>query len=221
MLKSQRVMVQLSGESNLRNLTQIHLTWRQRSMTLPILAYGFIGIEIVSICGFEARDRQSLRFPSKWIAYLVFVLYFSCAIGEAVNVSWSNSSLPVPDERKRDISSKPQSTSVLIIAVQQQGISGLPGFLNACIIFAVLSAANTALYVSSRTLFGLTRGISPYSKWPLSWLSKLGTTTPNTLVPAWALVVSAIAFFWLPFLHLKGGLSITDVSSYPTRAPLL
>lgn len=178
-------------------------------------------MEIVSICGFEAYDRQSLRFPSKWIAYLVFVLYFSCAIGEAVNVSWSNSSLPVLDERKRDISSTSRSKSVLIIAVQQQGISGLPGFLNACIIFAVLSAANTALYVSSRTLFGLTRGISPHRGWPLSWLSKLGTTTPNTLVPAWALVVSAIAFFWLPFLHLKGGLSITEVSLNPARVVLL
>jgi yeast amino acid transporter len=186
-------------------------------MCLPILAYGFIGMEIVSICAFESQDRHSLRFPAKWIAYLVFVLYFCCAIGEAVNVSWSDPKLPVPEERKRDLlsrdlASKGNSSSVLIIAVQQQGIHGLPGFLNACIIFAVLSAANTALYVSSRTLFGLTRGISPHSKWPMSWLSKLGTTTPNTLVPAWALVISAISFFWLPFLHLKGGLSIQDVS---------
>jgi yeast amino acid transporter len=182
-------------------------------MSLPILAYGFLGMEIVSVSAFEAKNRSDLRFPAKWIAYLVFVLYFCCALGEAIDIFWRNPRLPKLDNHKRSVSSSTPSSSALIIAVQQHGIRGVPGFLNACIIFALLSAANTALYASSRTLFGLTRTINPNRSWPFSWLSKLGTTTPDTQVPGWAIVISAIAFSWLPFLHLKGGLSVQDVSS--------
>jgi amino acid permease len=42
------------------------------------------------------------------------------------------------------------STAVLIIAVKEAGIGRLAGFLNACLILAILSAANTALYGKSR-----------------------------------------------------------------------
>lgn len=175
-------------------------------------------MEIVSVTAFEAYDRRSLRIPAKWIAYLILGLYFGCFLGGAIDVKWDSPFLPVPSLRPGiphegpvKVSRDGETSSVLLIAVQEAGIQHLPGFFNACIIFCVISASNTALYVSSRTLFGLARGLDPNGQWPINWLAKLGTTTPNTRVPAWALVVSALAFFWLPFLHLNLSYSIQNV----------
>ena len=75
---------------------------------------------------------------------------------------------------------------------------------------AVLSAANTALYVSSRTLFGLTREIDPDDKY-WWWIAKLRTTTPHRKVPAAALFLSAAAFCWVPFVHLSKSYSDQDL----------
>ena len=75
---------------------------------------------------------------------------------------------------------------------------------------AVLSAANTALYVASRTLFGLTRELNPMSKdW--RWVSKLSTTTHTRRVPAAALLASGPAFCWVPLLHLTKSYTDQDV----------
>jgi len=78
------------------------------------------------------------------------------------------------------------------------------------LIMAVLSAANTALYVSSRTLFGLTREIDPEDKY-WWWIAKLSTTTPHRKVPAAALFLSTAAFCWVPFLHLSKSYSDQDL----------
>lgn len=102
--------------------------------------------------------------------------------------------------------------AVVVIAIKRADISVLPDILNGFLIMAVLSAANTALYVSSRTLFGLTRSLNPGSDYVLErWLSRLGTTTPGTKIPGWASVISALSFCWVPFLHLKKGVSDQDV----------
>ena len=46
----------------------------------------------------------------------------------------------------------------------------------------------------------------------MRWLSKLGTTTPHTRVPAWSLLVSLLSFCWLPLLHAKYGYTVQQVS---------
>ena len=65
--------------------------------------------------------------------------------------------------------------------------------------------------MASRTLYGMTRKISPW-KW-LRILKFLGSVWPKTGVPMWALFISFLAFYWLPFLQLRGGYAIADVSS--------
>jgi amino acid transporter len=92
-------------------------------------------------------------------------------------------------------------------------IPTLPGFLNGCLILAILSAANTALYVASRTLFGLTQEIDPNSRW-WGWVSKFSTTTHNRRVPAFALVASVLIFCWVPFLHLTKSYSYQYVCTF-------
>ncbi len=102
---------------------------------------------------------------------------------------------------------------ILLLAPSEALNRVLPGFLAGCAIFCILSCANTALYVASRTHSDLTREIpSNHESWPMKALSRLGTATPRTHVPAWALLISAVSFFWLPFLHLKYGYRIQNVS---------
>ena len=176
----------------------------------------------MTVTAFEARNpRKDLRFPSRYIAYIIFVVFLLCGLGEVLNVDWNNSKLPVLNPRSTtpvgNLTASPghHSPSVLIISAQSTNAKGLPGFLNACLIFTCLSAATTSLYVSSRTLYGLTRELQEDRPWPLSWFARLGTIHPKTSVPVWALLVSALAFIWLPFLHLQRGYSIEDASSTP------
>lgn len=205
--------------SSLRNLADDRI-----SLIIPLLAYGFLGVEIVTVTAFEARNpRKDLRFPSKYIAYIIFFLFLVCGLGEALNVDWNNPNLPSLNPRSATPvgnltkSHVDKSPSVLIISAQSTNAKGLAGFLNACLIFTCLSAATTSLYVSSRTLYGLTRELQEDCSWPLSWCAKLGTIHPKTSVPVRALLVSALAFIWLPFLHLQRGYPIQEASSMPRR----
>ena len=181
---------------------------------LPILAYGFIGVEIVSVTAFEASDRRSLRYPSKMIAYIIAATYFCASLGESIDIAWNNAKLPVPSLRSglakglTPPTTSPEQTqhrtsSALLLAITEQGVEHIPGVFNGFMIFCIMSASNTGLYVSSRSLFGLCRGLNGNSDNPVVyWLAKLGESTKRTKVPALALMASALAFYWLPFVHL-------------------
>ena len=185
---------------------------------MPIIAYGFIGVDVVSVTAFEARDLRSLRIPSRIIAYFVVVLYFMCAVGEFLNVGWTCGSLPtvlgangtlVVTTDKPPCDGAPQRTTAIIV-IAARGYRHAPGLFNAFGIYSCLSAANSSLYIASRILYGMTRTISPWRR--LSVLKALGTVWHKTGVPMWALLISFIAFIWLPFLQLKKGNAIDSVS---------
>jgi amino acid transporter len=97
-----------------------------------------------------------------------------------------------------------------VTATWVAGYHNLAGFLNGCLIFSVLSSSNTALYIASRTLYGMTREI-PRTNFLGRQLNNLSIVVPKTGVPAAALLVSAVSFFWLPFVQLKGGYAVQDV----------
>lgn len=62
----------------------------------------------------------------------------------------------------------------------------------------------TNLYVASRSLFGLTSRLDdgPGQPWLLQALAWLGKTNKHK-VPMRAMIVSALAFVWVPFLKLQ------------------
>jgi yeast amino acid transporter len=182
------------------------------SFAIPLVAYSFQGVEVIAVTAFEARDASALRWPSRWIAYVVFLLYLLCTIGEALNVAWSDPYLPLiyGDPVAKNSTMSPPTSSVIIFTTFLAGYQSLAGFLNGCLIFSVLSASNTSLYVSSRTLYGITREM-PDTNWLNKQIRRLSLVAPRTGVPAAALLFSAVSFFWLPFLQLKGGYALQDV----------
>lgn len=183
-----------------------------------------MGVEIVAVTALEANNpTRSLKWPAKYISYLIAFIYVFCTIIFYLNVGWQNPSLPSLRDRiahgTLDVSptsnTTTTSTPIVIIAVLNANIGVLPDILNVFLIIAVLSTANTALYVSSRTLYGLTRAFNPKSThWWVRGISKLSITTPERKVPGWALFVSAGIFCWVPFLRLSTGVSGQNVCSY-------
>ncbi|KAF5723461.1 amino acid transporter [Fusarium mundagurra] len=98
--------------------------------------------------------------------------------------------------------------SPFILIAKSSTIPNLDHALNAFILFTALTCANTNLYVASRTLFGITRNIRSGDSMPaaLAWFG----VTNRDRVPLRAMVMTALAFIWVPFL--KGTKSVHNGS---------
>jgi amino acid transporter len=107
-------------------------------------------------------------------------------------------------------SSPSNTTSAFVAIAQQSRIPHLADVFNAFLVFTCLSCANTNLYVASRALFGLTSRLDGGSgqPWFLRLLAWFGRTN-HRKVPMRAMIFSALAFCWIPFLQLRGGTSTT------------
>jgi amino acid transporter len=182
-----------------------------------MIAFGFLGIEAVAVTAFEARTSRSLRLPSQSIAYVVILLYFLCLLGQCLNVRWDNDHLPLIysgiGNGATDTTGleNPTSSNLTIIALWLRGQKGLAGFLNGAMIFSVISSANTSLYIASRTLYGIARDVPPTNRLG-KFLHSFSVLVPKTGVPARALIFSAVASSWLPFLSLRGTYAVQYVS---------
>jgi amino acid transporter len=194
-------------------VTYVFLRLMGKSYSFPFLAYSFMGIEIIAVAAYEARDANHLKWPSRTIPLVIFILYFLCTIGEALTVPWTNNDLPAIyngiNGKSTQSPTNPHSTSVVIIAVWSSGRKILAGFINGTLIFSGLSAANTSLYASSRTLFGLTRELRE-SKSPLLQRLK-GLSKLDYHVPIVAVFVSFLSFLWLPWLQLAKQYPVVEV----------
>ena len=183
------------------------------SVVIPIAAYAFVGIEIISAAAIEVKKPQiNLPTPANYIAPVVGLIYIFLSLMFCLDVHWKDPGLPsfygvTPLHRQRMYSnfvpaSSPITHSVMVLAVRHAGMKSLAGFLMGALIFAAYNTAIIALYVASRTLHGLTRGMDFKSEFMVKrWIAYLGVTNGQR-VPSIALVVSAVAFgSWLPALH--------------------
>lgn len=130
-------------------------------------------------------------------------------------MGWTDSYLPdisgaATNSTVSSSNSPPRSVSFAINATLAAGYYNLAGVLNGCIIFSILSASNSALYVASRTLYGLALQI-PDSNWIGKKIHDLSLVVRQTGVPAAALLFSGVSFIWLPFLQLNNGYALEEV----------
>lgn len=178
------------------------------------MAFSFYGVESLAVSAYEAKYSTSLAWPSRYIAYVIFLFYFLCTIGGALTVPWTAPYLPpifgVAGSSSAGLDSPPRSANWVVNVTLAAGYNDFAGFLNGCFIFSVLSTSNTALYIASRTLYGLTREI-PDSNILGRILNRLSLVVRQTGVPAAALLFTSVFFFWLPFLQLKSGYAIEEV----------
>lgn len=163
-------------------------------MGLPLVAWSFGGIEATTIAAFESRSTKDISWASSSVHWLTISLYLLYTVAVMLTVKSTGQSF---------IFSSQGSTGLSVVqAVRDAGHDEIADFINACLLYSVLSAGNTALYMASRTLYGLASNerLSRRHDLVSRWIQYLGMINPLTGVPLNAVIFSWLAFCWMPLL---------------------
>jgi yeast amino acid transporter len=215
---------------------QTHFAWNgdftngenyEYRIAIPIATISYIGVEIVAVAAFEAAKPSELQKPAKNIALVTVIFYVVSVGGIAANVEWFNESLETLLSQSLVNVTSPDTNlghtpmfigtvypvvAAPIIAALQVNATKIAGFLTGLLVYSGLSSANVALYVASRTLYGLTRNIDSTNRGWLSIFAIFGVVTPRTRIPIWSLLISTIIFAtWMPFVKLSTGFTQAEV----------
>lgn len=159
---------------------------------------------------------SSVKFSAIYISVLAAIAYSVSGALVSLDIERSDCLLPRLSWLRRngdtncthtgEVDAEAGTASAFVIIAQKSGIPHLAHVFNVFLIFTALTCANTNLYVASRTLFGLTSRLEggKGQPWLLRILAWFGRTN-HRKVPMRAMVFSALAFWWVPFLQLKSG----------------
>ncbi|EED78597.1 predicted protein [Postia placenta Mad-698-R] len=119
--------------------------------TLINALFAFIGTEVVGVTVGEAQSpRKSIPTAIKRTFVRIVVFYIGGVFVIGLTVPSTNKTLFVANSSKAGAAASP-----FVVATTLVGIKVLNQIINACILVFVLSAANSDLYIGSRTLYGL------------------------------------------------------------------
>ncbi|CAN3359490.1 dicarboxylic amino acid permease [Diutina catenulata] len=118
---------------------------------LVTAVFAYLGTELVGITFAETRNpRKSIPKAIRLTFYRIVVFYILSILFLGMCVSPRDPLLMSPDGNSSSASASP-----FVIAIRNAEISGLPHVINACILLFVMSAANSDMYVCSRTIYSL------------------------------------------------------------------
>ncbi|KAK3179903.1 lysine permease [Lecanicillium sp. MT-2017a] len=171
--------------------------------------FSFQGTELVGIgAGETDNPRKTIPKAIRWTFWGIFGLFIATVFFVGINV---------PSDDLRLLSdAQNASASPLVIVARRAGVQVLPSVINAVLLTAVLSAANSDCYSASRILIGLAEeGHAP----------KIFKRTNKYGTPYWSVAFCSL-FGFLAFLNLsKDGtvvfnwlLNITAVAGFITWA---
>jgi amino acid permease len=216
-------------------------------MALPLVAWSFGGVESTTMAAFEAKTIGDIALASRSIHWILILLHFFYILGMMFTVPWDVSDVASfhpwvsiatatnnPDSLLYNTFNATDPCNKSTIGVVRAicninrtpggppspDVSGLANFVNVVLLYSVLSCGNAALYIASRTLYGLASSERVKRKGIANPLIRyLGSTRPGTGVPFYAVVFSWLIFCWAPFLGFAcdgdwGGLA--DVSQVLT-----
>ncbi|TVY32205.1 Dicarboxylic amino acid permease [Lachnellula occidentalis] len=155
--------------------------------TFTTAVFAYLGTELVGVTvGEAANPRKVIPRAIKLTFYRILLFYVVLVFFLGMLVPYNSKDLI--DANKK--SSSTASASPFVVAIKLSGIKVLPGIFNACVLIFVFSAANSDLYIASRTLYGLAHE----HKAPkiFGWTDKRG-------MPVYALALSTL-FCLLAFL---------------------
>lgn len=157
---------------------------------LLAVAFAFGGIEIVTIAAAEAADPQrSIAAAVRSVIFRISVFYLGCVLVIIFLLPYSQIG---------GADSAAQSPFTLVL--QQAGIPGVVGFMEAIIVLALLSAFNAQIYATSRLVYSMAhRGDAP------AFFNK----TNDSAVPYRAVIMSMVfAFLSVGFQVVFDGSSV-------------
>lgn len=145
--------------------------------TMVTAVFAYLGTELVGVTVGEAQN------PRKTIPRAIKLTFYRILFFYVLSVLLLGMIVPYDSDRLLRAGGTTASASPFVIAIEIAGIKHLPGILNACICLFVFSAANSDLYIASRTLYGLaSEGYAP----------RIFKKTDRRGVPIYALGLSAL-----------------------------
>ncbi|KAJ6185847.1 hypothetical protein N7519_007148 [Penicillium mononematosum] len=214
-------------------------------MSISIATFAYTGVEVVAASALEARwvhredemstisDKlppsndvqvgRSFKFSAIFIPVLAMVAYTISGLLATLDIERKSCALPRLSWLSVDVEAgctEPSNSAAFVAIATMSNIPHLADVFNAFLVFTCLSCAGTNLYVASRALFGLTSRLDggEGQRWYLrvfAWFGK----TDRRQVPLRAMIFSAVAFWWVPFLQLiRGSTQSSESSLKGTRA---
>ncbi|KAI9843287.1 MAG: hypothetical protein M1837_006502 [Sclerophora amabilis] len=159
--------------------------------TMVTATFAYLGTELVGVTVGEAQNpRRTIPRAIKLTFYRILIFYVLSVFLLGMLVPYNSEELVFANENSGKGNA---SASPFVVAIKLSGINALPGILNGCILVFVFSAANSDLYIASRTLYGLAvEGKAPRF---LAWTDSRG-------VPVYSLVACTL-FAFLAFLNVS------------------
>ncbi|KAI9792534.1 MAG: hypothetical protein M1816_002054 [Peltula sp. TS41687] len=119
--------------------------------TMVAATFAFLGTELVGVTVGEAQNpRKTIPRAIKLTFYRILFFYILSVLFLGMVVPYNSTDLAFANK-----ASSTASASPFVVAIKVSGIKYLDHILNACILVFVFSAANSDLYIASRTIYGL------------------------------------------------------------------
>lgn len=149
--------------------------------TMVSATFAYLGTELVGVTVGEAQNpRKTIPRAIKLTFYRILFFYVLSVLLLGTLVPYNS---PELSSATNSSNSNSAAASPFVVAIKLASIPVLPHILNACILIFVFSAANSDLYIATRTIYGLSReGKAPAF---LSW-------TDNRGVPVYSLGVCSL-----------------------------
>lgn len=157
--------------------------------TFTTAVFAYLGTELVGVTvGEAANPRKVIPRAIKMTFYRILVFYVVLVFLLGMLVPYNSPLLLAANTKSNSAAASP-----FVVAIKLASIPALPGIFNACVLIFVFSAANSDLYIASRTIYGLAKsGSAP----------AIFKRTDKRGVPYVALAISS-AFCLLAFLGVS------------------
>ncbi|PGH16331.1 hypothetical protein AJ79_01873 [Helicocarpus griseus UAMH5409] len=157
--------------------------------TMVTATFAYLGTELVGVTVGEAQNpRKTIPRAIRLTFYRILFFYILSVFLLGMILPFNSDKLAFAADQKTSAAASP-----FVAAIEVAGIKVLPGILNGCILVFVFSAANSDLYIATRTIYGLAReGKAP----------KILARTDRRGVPIYALGLSAL-FALLAYMNVS------------------
>jgi L-asparagine transporter-like permease len=150
-------------------------------LALPFALYTFAGVEFVAVTSGESRSTTDIARATQLTFVVLTIVYLGAIVVLTGVIPWDRAGV---------------HESPFVTVFRTVHVPGAGHLMNFAVLTAALSAANAALYSSSRTLFSLARnGWAPAA---LGRLNRAGSPTRAVAVSSFAIVVALALERWAP-----------------------
>lgn len=161
---------------------------------LTSAVFSFLGAELVGVTVGEAQNpRKAIPQAVRLTFFRIVFFYVVLVLFLGMTVPYNNSQLlSANNESSNTVSAE---ASPFVVAAMLAGVNTLPNIINVCLLIFTFSAANSDLYIATRTLYALSiEGNAP----------KIFSHTNARGVPIYALGLSS-SFSLIAFISAKVG----------------